>query len=187
MAYKHEDSRGKKVVFVANCLLNANSEARGYAHYPGICKEFFNIINKYELGIIQLPCPETLYLGVQRWWGTAALNDNPGYHKACRAYIIPMVDYMESFIKMGYKIVGIIGSKGSASCGSFYTNEASDWGGCPNLIETEVSIIAGKGTMMEELNKEILDRGIQMPQFWDFSTDDDINLFEEFIKANLTE
>ena len=73
---RNEDKRSKKIVFVSSCLLNTNNKVQGLARYGGMCKEVFDELNKYDLGINQMPCPETLYLGIQRWWATKNLYDS---------------------------------------------------------------------------------------------------------------
>lgn len=73
MKERMEDARSKKVIFVSSCLLNTNNKVMGLARYPGMCKEVFDTLHKYDLGIMQMQCPETLYLGVQCWWATKNL------------------------------------------------------------------------------------------------------------------
>ena len=62
MKERMEDARSKKVVFVSSCLLNTNNKVLGLARYPGMCKEVFDTLHKYDLGIMQMQCPETLYM-----------------------------------------------------------------------------------------------------------------------------
>ena len=63
---RRDDARSKKIIFVSSCLLNTNNKVQGLARYPGMCKEVFDTLNKYGLGINQMDCPETLYLGISR-------------------------------------------------------------------------------------------------------------------------
>ena len=74
---RRDDARSKKIIFVSSCLLNTNNKVKGLARYPGMCKEVFDTLNKYGLGINQMDCPETLYLGISRWFHTKNL---PGSH-----------------------------------------------------------------------------------------------------------
>ena len=70
MSDRRDDARGKKIVFVSSCLLNTNNKVQGLARYSGMCREVFTTLCDYGLGIQQMDCPETLYLGIQRWWYT---------------------------------------------------------------------------------------------------------------------
>ena len=73
---RRDDNRSKKVIFVSSCLLNTNNKVKGLARYPGMCKEVFDTLYENDLGIQQMDCPETLYIGIQRWWHTKNLYDN---------------------------------------------------------------------------------------------------------------
>ena len=72
------DNRSKKIVFCSSCLLNTNNKVLPLARYGGFSKEFIDILAKYDLGVQQMDCPETLYLGIQRWQHTKNLYDNVG-------------------------------------------------------------------------------------------------------------
>lgn len=86
---RRDDNRSKKVIFVSSCLLNTNNKVKGLARYPGMCKEVFDTLYENDLGIQQMDCPETLYIGIQRWWHTKNLYDNVGFRRPmqgdCRA------------------------------------------------------------------------------------------------------
>ena len=73
---RRDDNRSKKSDFVSSCLLNTNNKVKGLARYPGMCKEVFDTLYENDLGIQQMDCPETLYIGIQRWWHTKNLYDN---------------------------------------------------------------------------------------------------------------
>ena len=61
MSLHKEDERGKKIVFVANCLLNANNKVLEQARYKGMFSEVIKVLDEFGIGIIQMPCPEALY------------------------------------------------------------------------------------------------------------------------------
>ena len=63
-----EDKRGKKVAFVANCILNQNAKVNGFAFFPDFIFEMIEILHKHSFGLVQFPCPETSYAGTRRWW-----------------------------------------------------------------------------------------------------------------------
>ena len=47
MGERNADSRGKKIVFVSNCLLNANNKVQEFARYPGMFFEILTTLNRY--------------------------------------------------------------------------------------------------------------------------------------------
>jgi predicted secreted protein len=34
--------------------------------------------------VVQIPCPETSYVGLKRWWFTKELYDSVSYRRHCR-------------------------------------------------------------------------------------------------------
>ena len=109
---RRDDNRSKKVIFVSSCLLNTNNKVKGLARYPGMCKEVFDTLYENDLGIQQMDCPETLYIGIQRWWHTKNLYDNVGFRRQCREIAERQADYMEEYRREGYKVVGVLGCDG---------------------------------------------------------------------------
>lgn len=170
---RNEDKRGKKIVFVSSCLLNTNNKVQGLARYSGMCREVFDELNKYGIGINQLPCPETLYLGIQRWWATKNLYNAIAFRKHCRTLAKQAVDYMESYEQVGYETLAILSCDGSPTCGVTITSFSEQWGGCPADLDYNDAIIEGKGVFMEELEAEIKERNLKMPPFYGLSLDDE--------------
>ena len=114
---RFDDNRSKKIIFVSSCLLNTNNKVRGLARYPGMCKEVFDTLHRHDLGIQQMDCPETLYIGINRWWYTKNLYDNHGFRTHCRECAERVVTYMEEYKRAGYKTVGVLSCDGSPTCG----------------------------------------------------------------------
>lgn len=191
-APRNEDNRSKKIVFVSSCLLNANHKVQGLARYPGMCREVIDTLYENELGVMQLPCPETLYLGIQRWWATKNLYDNVGFRNHCRTLSKQMADYIESYVQVGYETVAVLSSNGSPTCGVDVTCFDEEWGGCPTGFEFKNSLVEGPGVFMEELKAEIEARKLPMPVFYGLALDDEsasldqiIEDFKGFIKGLL--
>lgn len=170
---RHEDARGKKIIFVSSCLLNTNNKVKGLARYPGMCKEVFDTLYDYDLGIQQMHCPETLYLGISRWWQTKNLYDNHGFRSFCRGLAVDVVTYMEEYIREGYQTVAVLSCDGSPTCGVTITSWDKEWGGCPVDLDYGAALIEGEGVYIEELKKEITARGIPMPPFYGLALDDE--------------
>ncbi len=133
-------------------------------------REVMETLNKYGLGVIQMPCPETLYMGNQRWWHSNNLYDNAGFRKYCRELAKQMVDYMENYHIMGYQVVAVLECDGSPTCGVNVTSYCEDWGGRPKEIPR--TLIEKPGIYTQELIKEIEERGIPMPPIYGLTMDD---------------
>lgn len=170
MSLHKDDSRSKKIVFVANCLLNANNKVLEAARYKGMFSQVIKLLDEKGLGVIQMPCPETLYMGNQRWYNSRNLYDNVGYRRFCRQMAIPMADYMENYEKIGYENVGILTCDGSPSCGILKSSYCEDWGGKPKAVGR--ILVDKPGVFMEELLSEIESRGIKVPRVYGLAMDD---------------
>jgi predicted secreted protein len=190
MADRRDDKRSKKIIFVSSCLLNTNNKVKGLARYPGMCKDVFDILHSNDLGIQQMDCPETLYIGIQRWFHTKNLYDNHGFRTHCRELAEKVVTYMEEYKREGYNTVGILSCDGSPTCGVSITSWDKNWGGSPVELDYNAAIIEGEGVYIEELKKAITDRGLEMPPLYGLALDDEtadmdkiIGDFSEFIKS----
>ena len=190
MSQHIDDARSQKIIFVSSCLLNANNKVKELARYPGLCKDVLDTLYKYDLGVQQMACPETLYLGVQRWWHTKNLYDNVGFRNFCRDLARQVADYMENYEKVGYETVAILSSNGSPTCGVTLTSFSEDWGGRPKELDYGESLAVGTGVYIEELQKEIKARGLKTPPIYGLDLDDVskpmeqiLEEFEDFIKG----
>ncbi|GAB1476333.1 DUF523 domain-containing protein [Bacillota bacterium] len=164
-----DDSRSKRVVFVANCILNANNKVLEFARYPGMFFEVLETINNYGLGIIQMPCPEVLYMGNQRWWNSRNLYDNVGYRRICREIAKQMIDYMENYKKVNYDVVALLTCDGSPSCGITISSYCEEWGGRPKEIPRK--LVEKPGIFMEELMSESKERQVELPPIFGLAMD----------------
>nr|WP_092071533.1 CD3072 family TudS-related putative desulfidase [Dendrosporobacter quercicolus]NSL49326.1 DUF523 domain-containing protein [Dendrosporobacter quercicolus DSM 1736]SDM27404.1 Predicted secreted protein [Dendrosporobacter quercicolus] len=170
MSLHKEDARSKKIIFVANCLLNANNKVREFARYSGMFSEVIRILDHFGLGVMQLPCPETLYMGNQRWWNSRNLYDNTGYRRFCRQLASQTTDYLENYEKVDYDVVAILTCDGSPTCGSTMSSYCEDWGGRPK--EVPRTLVDQPGIYMEELKKEIMERQLPVPFIYGLAMDD---------------
>ena len=187
---RKDDKRSKKIIFVSSCLLNTNNKVQGLARYPGMCKDVFDTLYENDLGIQQMDCPETLMLGIQRWWQTKNLYDSRGFRNHCRAIAERQVDYMEEYARQGYQVAGVLGCDGSPTCGVSITAWDEEWGGSPVNLNFNDAIIEGQGVFIEELHKAIEERGLTVPPFYGLALDDEsadmdkiIADFRSFIKS----
>lgn len=184
MSLHLEDSRSKKIVFAANCLLNTNNKVKELARYGGFCKEVLDVLASYDVGIQQMDCPETLYLGIQRWYCTKNLYDNVGFRRFCREISERTVDYMESYKQAGFKTVAFLVCNGSPTCGYDLTSYDENWGGNANkALEYGDALVPGMGVLIEELHKAIRVRGLELPPFYGLGLDDASQPLEIIIRG----
>jgi len=149
------DARSKTVIFVAHCILNQNSISDGTADYQGTIKEIIGLLNNYGIGIIQLPCPELVCLGLDR--GNIKGCDSPVTventrirklmeQEPARSKIRQLVDQVvfqiSEYVKYSFEIKGIVGINRSPSCGVETTS-------------TDNREVKGEGVFIEALRNEL--------------------------------
>jgi len=138
--------RPMRLQVVVHCLLNPHTRLKG------IRPPIFNP----EPPLIQLPCPEAGYLGLDRWAVTKNQIDIPNYRRYCREVFEHQVDLIEQFAQKGFAIE-IVGVADSPSCGIESTTSGYEGG----KIKPEIhEHIRGMGVFMEEIEKELVLRGV---------------------------
>jgi predicted secreted protein len=142
--------------------LNQNAKIDRCAHYPGAIKEVAQILIDAGVGILQMPCPELLCLGLDRQveagiHTTVESEDTRvAQHMVedqtqtlCRRLVSDLVYQVEEYQRNGFELVGIIGINGSPTCG-IETTWAND-------REKQ-----GLGVFIKMLNEESHKRGISL-------------------------
>ncbi len=152
-------NRSKEIVVLAHCILNSNAKVKPLAKYRGVLTEIVGEFIKNGTGLIQLPCPESTYLGMNRWGMSKDQYDHPSYRSHCRKLLIPYVNQIETFLKSGYAIKGVIGVNGSPSCGLSLTPIGLKGGVIVPGEEPfcDVKYVNESGIFMEEF-KEVLSK-----------------------------
>ncbi len=153
------DSRSRKVIFLAHCILNQNSVVLGLARRPAAFKEVVTCLMEKDVGIIQMKCPETTYAGLLRFQQSVEQYSNPFFREHCRKIAVETVKLAEEYLRCGYKVLGIVGIKGSPSCGVSLTTSAS-YGGPPEKRKERK--IPKPGVFIEELSKLLSSRELDL-------------------------
>lgn len=137
---------GQEVTVMAHCLLNPLTRVKG--------------LEPLEFSpagpTMQLPCPEALHLGTERWAVTRNQLDVPQFRQFCRSLIVHYADLLEMLAKEGVR-VRVVGVAGSPSCGVQTTSFGYAGG---RVHEAEHEHVPGRGIFMEELIGEMERRGI---------------------------
>lgn len=131
---------------MAHCLLNPHTRVKGIEQL-----DF-----RPEPPLIQLPCPEALYLGLDRWAVTRNQLEVPEFKRFCRSLIVHYADLIEMFTSKGASI-RIVGVAGSPSCGVLTTSVGYEGG---RIRESPHEHVPGMGVFMEELTRELERRGV---------------------------
>ena len=137
-----------EIYVMAHCLLN-----------PAVRLKGLKPPEHSSLGdnIIQLPCPESIYMGPKRWEVTKEQLDIPNYRRFCRQIFQPAADTIEMLYHSGHHIT-LVGIPGSPSCGALTTSTGMEGG---RLHETGHTHIQGSGIFFEEINRELEERCIE--------------------------
>jgi predicted secreted protein len=141
-----DDDRSREITVAAHCLLNPLTRVRGLAPLPF----------RPEGPVVQLPCPEALYLGLARWAVTRNQLDVPQFRRFCCTLIEPYVDLLQMLVHEGTRL-RIVGVAGSPSCGVITTSSGYTGG---RVRECEHAHVSGRGVFMEELLAELERRGV---------------------------
>jgi predicted secreted protein len=156
------DARGKKIVFIAHCILNQNAISDGTADFPGTDEAIVGRLLKAGVGIVQLPCPELNCLGLDRGDPEGAtspvIEENTRIRGAMgetaparilAGLVERVVFEVEQYTKHGFNILGLVGINRSPSCGVDTTSRC-------NQEEP------GRGVFMEALRTAFADHGLHV-------------------------
>lgn len=142
--------RSKKVVFVSHALLNQNAMPKGCERAPGVIKEIVELLAEAGVGIVQIPCPEMEFFGLERRPKTKDSVDTKAYRTACKKLAVQVLQQIEMYLKKNYSVVGILGVEFSPT-----------W--AVHQIHNGTRSIPGKGVFIEELENEMRKKRFQVP------------------------
>ena len=159
-----QDKRSRKIVVVAHCILNQNSRVFGIAYYPNMINEIIDVLRKYEIGVIQMPCPELTHAGLLRWSKTKEQYDTSAFRRHCRQIACNIADQIEEYLKNDFKVLAILGVDGSPSCGVEETSIGYKGGYLPKSAPSEEAKFTKRsGIFIEELQSELNERKVAVP------------------------
>ncbi|SCZ76451.1 CD3072 family TudS-related putative desulfidase [Acidaminobacter hydrogenoformans] len=108
--------RNKKLIILAHCLLNQNSTLLGWERAPGPFPELLSLLSEHQVSILQLPCPELAYLGLERPPMTFEEYNTFEYKVHCIHMLKPFSMQLRHYLNHDYEILGILGIEESPSC-----------------------------------------------------------------------
>lgn len=151
----------RRLILLAHCLLNGSAKLRGN-DAPAVLEPLVLPLIREGFGVIQLPCPETTYLGLRRWGMTSEQYDTPPFRRHCRRILEPLLDQVEDSLREGFRVAGVVGPEGSPSCGVGCTC-GGFCGGEPAEGVPEARRIPGPGVFMDQLRLCLEERGLFLP------------------------
>lgn len=108
--------RDRKVIAIAHCILNQNVVVHPLARAKGAFNDVVKIILDYDFGILQLPCPETTFAGMNRPPMSYDEYDTPLYQHCCQSLAKDVFFQCSLQQEDHVQIAGIIGIQDSPSC-----------------------------------------------------------------------
>jgi len=151
-----KDGRSRKVLFVAHCALNQNARHVDCADFPALMKPLLAAVAEREIGIVQLPCPELMVLGMGRDRDVPPLDtirealELPDAEPRLRRLIDQVVYQLEEYRFQGFTVLGILGKNGSPSCGVETTSFKQGFG-------------PGEGIFFRMLAETLKEKGLPIP------------------------
>jgi predicted secreted protein len=154
------DRRGRRVVFLAHCFLNANTRFPGGCAFEGATVPLIEALLETGVGIVQMPCAEFLCLGLEKpLYGELSEEE---LRECFRRLAAGVMDQVEAYLENGYEVAGIIGMNPSPSCGVEITKGKGTMLG----LDRDTSEKAGPGVFIEELQGLARDRGLENLPFF---------------------
>jgi predicted secreted protein len=152
-----------KVAFVAHCLLNQNAKTAGGAVCPGVYSPVVEELRARDWELMQMPCPELTFTGLNRFWGVREQYDTVAHRRHCRRIVQGLAGAISAHLERGDEVV-LIGVEGSPSLGVRITSSDPDRGGRPQWADGAPELAPGRGIFIEELLAELAERGIPAPR-----------------------
>lgn len=151
-----------KLVLLSHCLVNR------LAKYAPGGEENYRIprwLAEHDIAILQMPCPEFTLYGGRRWGHVREQFDNPFFRSHCRALMDGVLKEAEEYRSLGHEVLGVLGIKGSPSCGVSHSCSNPDWGGEAGSDGTTgpAASVEEPGIFMEELGTMLRERNLPIP------------------------
>jgi predicted secreted protein len=152
-----------KVAFVAHCLLNQNSRTAGGAYCPGVYSAFVEELRERDWQLVQMPCPELGFAGLNRFWAVREQYDTPAFRRHCHRIVGGVVSAIAAHLDRGDEVV-LVGVEGSPTMGVHLSSSDAAYGGRPEWPEEGPELTGAPGVLVEELIAELAARGIAPPR-----------------------
>lgn len=154
---------GRRVAFVAHCLLNQNAKVIGGALCPGVYSPLVERLRAAGWELEQMPCPELAFTGLNRFWAVREQYDTRAYREHCRTIARAVAGAVAIRTAAGDEVV-VVGLEGSPSMGVRITSSDPERAGRPEWPDGAGELTPGRGILVEELLDELRERGVATPR-----------------------
>lgn len=147
------DVRSRKAIIVSHCMLAQCVMAEGVAkNFPGMVRPVVEFCLRNDINMFQMPCPETLCAagGLGRVPRGKVWYEQNGLRQTAAEIARSQADYMAKLVAGGIEVLGVVGMDFSPACAVNYLNKGR-------------SIVKGQGIYVEELRRELSERGLSLP------------------------
>ncbi len=148
-----KDKRSYHFVGVIDCIMNQNTRDAGAAAFPAMNWQILQLCHQYNVGILQMPCPEIAFLGFARARPPgksirAALETQDG-KACCRKLSTDIADRIEETIRQNAECLAILGGNPESPGCAVHAENAQE--------------STPSGVLITELRDELQQRNIQIP------------------------
>lgn len=165
----------KDLLIVSHCILNnaakVEQDETELAEEYQMRDELIQLILKKDIQMLQLPCPEFIMYGSQRWGHVKNQFQHPFYIEQCKKMLDPVLLQIQEYMQHTeiFRVLGVVSVEGSPNCGYHLTCEG-EWKGeigtdreriCD--IQNSLRMTEKPGVYMETLEKELHERNIKIP------------------------
>lgn len=167
----------QKIIIVSHCFLNdasklKNQNEKEQTEERNKKRAFLKWVLEHEIEIMQLPCPEFLLYGCNRWGHASSQFDTPFFRQEAKNMLEPYLLQWKEYAahKERFELLGIIGINGSPSCGVQFTYDG-DWGGeFADFSNVQKTILGLKkkeipGIFMQVLQEMLKDADLEIPMY----------------------
>ncbi len=143
------DARGRRVVLLPHCALNQNSRVAGAAVRSAAMDNLIAGLLQHNIGIIQMPCPELILLGLDRaHLAIGAELEKVELRAQLHRLALELVEQITAYRKCGVAVLAILGKNGSPTCG----------------VETtwRRGVVPGTGAFIEEMRALLQNHGLKV-------------------------
>jgi predicted secreted protein len=152
----HFDQRSKRFAFVPFCLICQAFQAKGIVRFgfSSTIKPVVEELLKQEVNIIQMPCPESKFGGLEHGLGRSPKGireyDVSEFHNLCVHEAVNVVGMIKAIKANGFEVLAILGLEYSPSCSI-------------NLQYSNRGTFHRSGIFIEKLKDRLEKEGIDVP------------------------
>ncbi len=165
----------KSLLVLSHCILNnaakVEQDETELAEEYRIRDELMKLIGEHKIQMLQLPCPEFMMYGSQRWGHVKEQFEHPYYLEQCKKLLNSVMLQLEEYFRHpeSFRILGVVSVEGSPNCG-YHLTCSGKWKGeigtdCAKIaaVQETLQMVAEPGVYMQVLEEELQKRNLEIP------------------------